>query len=168
MRVPNHHFLWQRVAGLAIVCIGLFHSCEAKDVPTMTHGPILGKPTSSSMVVWARTSEPTEFEVRYGESLIHLSHSAKSAMTTWEHDCTGVAELKDLASNARYHYQVFVNGLPQGLPGSFKTFPDSANAKCGIQSARPIQLSLRIRILFESESRARYWSFSAVVSNNER
>ncbi len=53
------------------------------DSPTMTHGPMLGKPTSNSMRVWARTSEPSEFEVRFGTSKLDLSSSARSAVTSW-------------------------------------------------------------------------------------
>ena len=115
---------------LAISFVGcLFATSDAKDSPTMTHGPILGKPTASSMAVWARTSEPIEFEVRYGVSLDTLHGSAKASKTAWDHDCTGVVEITNLESSSRYHYQVFVNGLPQGQPGTFKTLPDSQKAK---------------------------------------
>lgn len=88
----------------------------------MTHGPILGRPTATSMAVWARTSEPTEFEVRFGNSLLNLERNARATKTSWEHDCTGVADLIQLESNTRYHYQVYVGGNPQGQPGTFKTF----------------------------------------------
>ena len=101
----------------------------AKDPPTMTHGPMLGKPTSKSMRVWARTSEPTEFEVRYGLVPHALDRSAKSTTTSLEHDCTGVADLLNLDIDTRYHYQVFVGGLPQGHPGTFKTFNDAEKTR---------------------------------------
>ncbi len=93
------------------------------DSPTMTHGPMLGKPTSNSMRVWARTSEPSEFEVRFGTSKLDLSSSARSAVTSWEHDCAGFVDLRLPTENTRYFYQVFMNGLPQGEPGSFNRYP---------------------------------------------
>ncbi len=110
-----------------VVCLAisfLARLSDAKDPPTMTHGPILGKPTSSSMIVWARTSEPTEFEVRFGNSPITMNDTAKAARTNWEHDCTGTVEIPTLESDTRYHYQVYVAGFPQGQPGTFKTLAD--------------------------------------------
>jgi alkaline phosphatase D len=96
---------------------------------TMTHGPMLGRPTATSMDVWARTSVPAEFEVRYGSSLRDLTSTSSATMTLWDHDCTGVVKLTDLASNTRYAYQVYVDGFPQGQPGTFKTLPSSQECR---------------------------------------
>jgi phosphodiesterase/alkaline phosphatase D-like protein len=98
---------------------------SASDPPTMTHGPMLGKPTSTSMRVWARTSLPTEFEVRYGSSPLDLTSVVKSGSTTWDHDCASYVELVGLEPNHRYHYQVYVAGFPQGDAGDFKTLPST-------------------------------------------
>jgi len=125
--VTYSHFqskVFRVLVGLLIVSLCLSQS-NAKDRPTMTHGPILGRPTSTSMAVWARTSEPTEFDVRFGTTLNALDQTTKAGITSWNHDCTGFVELKNLDSNTRYHYQVYVGGLPQGQPGTFKTFPSS-------------------------------------------
>jgi len=81
------------------------------------------------MAVWARTSEPSAFEVRFGSSFLALDKAAQADMTSWEHDCTGVAELTNLESNTRYHYQVFIGGRPQGQPGTFKTFPSAEKTR---------------------------------------
>jgi alkaline phosphatase D len=101
----------------------------AGDPITMTHGPMLGQLTSDSIVVWARTSQPTSFEVRYGTAPGKYEHSATSAATIWDHDCTGVAQLRALGSDTRYYYEVYVGGLRQGNAGTFKTLPDSRNVQ---------------------------------------
>lgn len=108
-----------------LACVMLASVCVAQDPPTMTHGPMLGQPTESSMVVWARTSQPTGFQVRYGLAELELSQVAQSQATSFEHDCTGTVELTQLASATRYYYQVFIQDLPQGKINSFKTLPSS-------------------------------------------
>ncbi len=97
----------------------------ATDPPTMTHGPILGRPTENSMAVWARTSEPSEFEVRYGTDQLALHMVARAEATTYAHDCTGFIELRGLDSDTRYYYQVYIEDLPQGSIHAFKTLPSS-------------------------------------------
>ncbi|MCA9179172.1 MAG: metallophosphoesterase family protein [Planctomycetales bacterium] len=94
-----------------------------RDPIRLTHGPMLGQLTAHSVVVWGRTSDPGEFTVRYGVSPDTLSSESKPATTQLGHDNTGVAKLEDLASDTRYHYQIWVNGRPHGLPGSFRTLP---------------------------------------------
>ncbi len=39
---------------------------ESAEPPSLTHGPMLGQPTATTMKVWGRTSMPTKFTVRYG------------------------------------------------------------------------------------------------------
>ena len=97
----------------------------AEDPPTMTHGPILGRPSAHAMAVWARTSRPTPFEVRFGKTPGRYDRSVTSSITAWDHDCTGWVELDQLASGTRYYYEVFIGGLPQGQPGAFKTLADT-------------------------------------------
>ena len=110
---------------IKLFCVVFYCSAVAwaADPPTMTHGPILGRTAANSMTVWARTSKPTEFEVRFGTNQGNLVNSAKSATTSWEHDCTGTVELAQLHADMRYFYEVYVGGLRQGEPGSFKTLP---------------------------------------------
>ena len=94
-----------------------------RDPIRLTHGPMLGKPTAHSMAVWGRTSDPGQFIVRYGTTIGRLDQVSQAATTTISHDNTGVAQLRDLKSDTRYHYQVWVNDRPHGLPGSFQTLP---------------------------------------------
>lgn len=96
----------------------------AQDPATMTHGPILGRVASSSMTVWARTSEPTQFEVHYGPDRHHMDSVAKSSATEFGHDLTGTVALEKLQPATEYCYQVFVDGFPQGAVGTFRTLPD--------------------------------------------
>lgn len=100
-----------------------------RDPNRLTHGPMLGKPTATSMVVWGRTSDPGEFIVKYGTDAGRWTHSSKPAATTLDHDNTGVAVLSDLIPDTRYHYQIYVLDRPHGLAGSFRTLPDAATVR---------------------------------------
>ncbi len=76
------------------------------------------------MKVWARTSRPSGFEVRYGTSPQNLDARATVPETQFGDDLTGVAELEDLQASTRYYYQVFIADLPQGAVSSFRTLAD--------------------------------------------
>lgn len=104
----------------------LASTAQSADPPTMTHGPILGRPTSQSMAVWVRTSHPTRYEVRYGLDPGQLDQQVAGQATELGHDLTGWTNLEALASDTRYYYQIFIEGWPQGGVNSFKTLPDSA------------------------------------------
>lgn len=119
---PN--LLLQHLA-TAICCLSLSLSTTAQDPPTMTHGPLLGQPTATSMAVWARTSRPTKFEIRYGLDPNNLDQIASAEATQFSHDLTGWTTLAPLTGNTRYFYQVYISDLPQGQINSFKTLPDS-------------------------------------------
>jgi len=103
-----------------------------RDPIRLTHGPMLGKPTAHSMVVWGRTSDAGTFTVKYGTHPGRLDLVSPPATTTIEHDNTGVVQLTKLVSDTKYYYQIWVNDRPHGLPGSFRTLPsakDTRNAK---------------------------------------
>ena len=100
-----------------------------RDPIWLTHGPMLGQPTAHSMAVWGRTSDPGEFEVHFGLSPDQLNQVSPPATTSIEHDNTGVAHLQKLKADTRYHYQLWVNGRPHGLPGSFHTLPSAEDVR---------------------------------------
>ncbi len=100
-----------------------------RDPVSLTHGPMLGQPTASSMVVWGRTSEPGEFTVLYGTDPDQCDQVSQPGATTIERDNTGTVRLSDLQPDTRYYYQVWVNERPHGLPGSFLTLPDAASSR---------------------------------------
>jgi alkaline phosphatase D len=116
--------LW--IVGLGSIFIQASHAQQPhRDPIFLTHGPMLGQPTSNSMVVWGRTSDPGEFKVRYGKSADRLDQLSQSATTLIDHDNTGTVKLVDLQPDTRYHYQVTVKDRPHGLPGSFRTLPSA-------------------------------------------
>lgn len=103
-----------------------------RDPIRLTHGPMLGKQTAHSVAVWGRTSDPGEFVVRYGTSADRMDQVSHAAKTLLAHDNTGVVQLQDLKSDSQYHYQIWVNNRPHGLPGKFRTLPspdDTRNAE---------------------------------------
>lgn len=93
----------------------------------ITHGPILGRPGATEVGVWARTSRPGEFRVRYGTSADALDQVTPPVATVLEHDNTGWAHVTGLRPGTTYYYRV-VTGTAQTRPrtalaGSFRTLP---------------------------------------------
>ncbi|MEM6363475.1 MAG: metallophosphoesterase family protein [Planctomycetota bacterium] len=105
-----------------------------RDPIRLTHGPMLGGPSATQMRVWARTSDPGHFVVRYGTTppLAHGGYDwvsqSEPATTRWEDDNTGVAELSDLPPDTVIHYQVFIDDRPHGRAGSFRTLPSKSGS----------------------------------------
>ncbi len=115
---------------LLLLCFGFWTAfAEAADPPTMTHGPMLGHPSADSMQVWARTSSPTKFTVRYGLDPLKMDQSAEGPTTELADDNTGVAKLTGLKPETRYYYQVFVEDYPQGSVNSFRTLPSAESSR---------------------------------------
>ncbi|HEX5102558.1 MAG TPA: metallophosphoesterase family protein [Pirellulaceae bacterium] len=100
-----------------------------RDPIRLTHGPMLGKPTAHSVAVWGRTSEAGQFVVHYGTDALRLDQVSQPAITALDRDDTGVAQLRDLRPDTRYFYEIWVNGRPHGLPGSFRTLPSATEVR---------------------------------------
>ena len=114
---------------LLISCLSLAASAQDhRDPIRLTHGPMLGKPTTDSVLVWGRTSEEGEFVVKYGLAENALDQTSQPATTKIGHDLTGFTQLSGLRGDTRYHYQIFVEGNPHGLPGSFLTLPSKKDS----------------------------------------
>lgn len=100
----------------------------------LTHGPMLGRPTATSMRVWVRTAVPTKFAVVYDRQLpLGEKSPAVAAETLAVHDNTGVADITGLAPDTRYYYGVRIEDrLADTRPEfhdpwpSFRTMPDAA------------------------------------------
>lgn len=122
-----------RFAALSsLICLAAMPAQADRDPIRLTHGPMLGNPTAHSVAVWGRTSDAGQFVVRYGTNEHRLDQVSKPATTRIGHDNTGVAQLTKLKSDTRYHYQIWCNERPHGLPGSFQTLPsadDTRNAE---------------------------------------
>jgi alkaline phosphatase D len=92
----------------------------------LTHGPMLGHVTSNSISIWARTSTPGAFQVRYGTSPDKLDQVSAPVTTAAARDNTGWVLLTGLKPNVRYYYVPFTrNDL--GDEGSFLTLPSEAD-----------------------------------------
>ena len=109
-----HHVLPYETAGLA-------------------HGPILGRPSATSVRVWVRTVRPCEFRIVYAEQLpLTVESDGVDGRTIAERDNTGYVDLMGLEPNARYYYGVTIDGrladtrmeLDHPWP-SFRTLPDA-------------------------------------------
>ena len=111
--------------GILLVLLTATTVCAERDPIRLTHGPMLGRPTAISMAVWGRTSDPGQFVVHYGTRAETPDSVSEPAVTSIEHDNTGVVQLTGLQPDTRYYYQIHVNGRPQGLPGSFRTLPSA-------------------------------------------
>jgi len=112
-----------RFAVLLAACV-LIPQTGFADHVTITHGPLLGRPSAHGMSVWARTSRPAKIQVRYGLSPDKLDKVSSSVQTTLLHDLTGVVNLQDLQSETEYFYRIeIVEGLT-AFGGSFRTLPD--------------------------------------------
>ena len=112
-----------------LLCLSLSVSAQVhRDPIRLTHGPMLGKPTTDSVLVWGRTSEEGEFVVKYGLAEDALDQTSQPATTKIGHDLTGFTQLSGLKGDTRYHYQIFVEGNPHGLPGSFLTLPSKKDS----------------------------------------
>ncbi len=66
----------------------------------ITHGPIIGRPDSESMGVWARTNRPGLFRVHYREDGERGERMESDLVTTiLEKACAGYVILNDLKPN---------------------------------------------------------------------
>ena len=71
----------------------------------ITHGPMLGHIRSDSIAIWARTSVPGQFQVRYGTVPERLDAISAPVTTSYDRDNTGWARLTGLRPNTRYYYR---------------------------------------------------------------
>lgn len=101
----------------------------------ITHGPLLGKVTASSVRVWLRTAEPREFDVVVTEHLPFGDDAAVfTGRTTADDDNTGVADATDLDPDTHYFYGVRIDGQLADIRvdfhdawPSFRTLPDGSS-----------------------------------------
>ncbi|MEX0322760.1 MAG: alkaline phosphatase [Puniceicoccaceae bacterium] len=88
-----------------------------EDLVPITHGPMLGRPSPTSMSIWVRTANPGKALVLYGESENNLDKRSKSVTTLLEDDNTGVLTIDGLAPDKQYFYKV----AGQEQAASFRT-----------------------------------------------
>jgi alkaline phosphatase D len=112
-----------------VILITFLASTAAAQAPRtppvlLTHGPMLGHITSNSISIWARTSTPGAFQVRYGTSPGNLDQVSGPVTTTAVRDNTGWVQLTGLKPNVRYYYLPFTRN-DAGDEGTFLTLPSS-------------------------------------------
>jgi phosphodiesterase/alkaline phosphatase D-like protein len=91
---------------------------------TITHDPLLGRLESNAIGIWARTSRPADFRVKYGTSPGDLNHTSKKVPTLAAADQTGWVRLEGLTADTRYYYALECGGR-EYPGGSFQTLPDN-------------------------------------------
>jgi len=102
-------------------------SNAAEEENFFTHGPILGRLSATGNGVWARTSRPGRFAVRYGVSENQLDEITEPVETFLAHDNTGWIHIQGLQPNTKYHYELVIPESigRSGRGGSFTTLPSS-------------------------------------------
>jgi len=118
------HFFW-KPAGFFMANLLMCGGAVGANAPVITHGPLLGEVTSTSVRVWARTNEPATLEFRFGKDSASLDGVSEKVQTEASHDFTGWTTLQNLSSDTGYVVQVFIAGNPIGVPATFRTLPDS-------------------------------------------
>jgi len=77
--------------------------------PAVTHGPVVGRPTPTSMRVWVRTSRPMWFKIVYATSLpLQRDGRGVEGETFAAADNTGWVDLAGLEPGARYYYGIVI------------------------------------------------------------
>ena len=109
------HFFW-KPAGFFMASLLFCGGAVGANAPVITHGPLLGEVTSTSVRVWARTNEPATIEFRYGKDSASLEGRSDTIQTESSHDFTGWTTLQNLLSDTEYVVQVFIDGNPIGDP----------------------------------------------------
>ncbi len=112
-----------------LLAVALFILVEslAFAVTEVVHGPMLGRVTDSSIVVWARTARPGTFAVKYGVHPSELGGRSPEVATVLGRDLTGSVRIEGLKADTRYYLQVIGEGQEQGPRGEFRTLPNAAH-----------------------------------------
>ncbi len=95
----------------------------------ITHGPILGRLSTSGVGIWARTGLPGTLVVLYGTSPDTLDQRSGPVHTSRDHDNTGWVELTGLSAETTYYYRMILPDVHEdtGRQGSFRTMPNSTD-----------------------------------------
>lgn len=108
-------------AGL-VLCLVMTAGPTAAEV---THGPMLGHVTESSVRVWVRTDHPERVTIRCGENETSLTAASTEIETELASDNTGWSTLQGLKPQTRYYFQPFIGDQPSGPAGTFQTLPSA-------------------------------------------
>ncbi|MDJ0657111.1 MAG: alkaline phosphatase D family protein [Xanthomonadales bacterium] len=100
---------------------------SARVEPHISHGPILGRLGPDRIAVWARTSRPANFFVRYGTAPDLMTETSGVVITTLARDNTAQVMLTSLKPGTRYYYQLVLADFPHITSEifSFSTLPSA-------------------------------------------
>ena len=110
----------------------------------LVQGPMLGRPAATSVRIWVRTEEATDFEIRYATQLpLDAESPTTKGQTVASSDNTGFVDLAELSPYTRYYYGVVLRGRladtrvahTEPWP-SFRTLPDSSTAHDPVNNPR--------------------------------
>src|SRR5690606_9877068 len=102
----------------------------------VSHGPMLGQVTDTTVKVWARTHKAGEFTVRFGVAPDQLDQTSDPVSTAAERDHTGWTTLTKLKPGTKYFYQVYIGAVPSGPGGSFRTLPSAESHRVPTHNPR--------------------------------
>jgi alkaline phosphatase D len=96
---------------------------------------MLGHVTAESISIWARTSAPGQFQIRYGTSPDRLDQVSGATTTSYDRDNTGWVRIGGLRPNTRYYYRP-VTSRDAGPEGSFVTLPAAEDYRHPVTNPR--------------------------------
>lgn len=101
----------------------------APPTTSVTHGPIVGGVTETSVRVFVRTDAADSVQVQFSTAA-NFSTIAKtfSGQTNAARDSSNIFAVTGLSADTKYHVRVLVNGTESGHRSSFKTFPQAGTA----------------------------------------
>ena len=89
---------------LVLLSFLILAACQSQPegpVGPLTHGPLLGRQTTDSITVWARTEREGQFHVRYSTEPDKFTAKSGIAKTNIDHDNTGTVTLKSLKHSTK-------------------------------------------------------------------
>lgn len=109
---------------------------------TLTHGPILGDPSSDAIRVWGRVSDVgATFTVEYAEYSVGFPGSTVvSSAAQGSKDNQEIIQLTGLTGNTRYTYRVTVDGNTYG-PYDFVSAPSTSEQDFDIYTFGDLHMS---------------------------
>ena len=112
---------------ILLLSLQVSHSSAEEDANYISHGPVLGRVSSTGIGIWARTGLTGKFYVIYGTDSDNLDQKTKPVDTQLEHDNTAWIHITGLKPNTKYYYEIRLpeSKGPTSRGGSFRTMPDS-------------------------------------------
>lgn len=93
--------------------------------PQVTHGPISGEVTDSSVVLWARGNLSGTLTFEVSETDVFTDAVSATTEVTANDDFTGEVQLANLTPSQTYFYRVTLEGS-ESVTGQFRTAPPAA------------------------------------------